>query len=306
MAVIKNVLISVLAVMVITACAYRWDVKGVRNMESKGTVFDTALKGEFTEFADLESQRGDWNETERYLIRARAAADGVLVEPYSPYLRRIPLQVVEDVHLAHELLVQTLNNARVAMPEVAAEAQMGYECWLEALEENLFVERMEACRNQFETAMNVIYGEPAALIPNDNVESQESLTVDKNKSADPYIDHLKSLYIIYFAFNKANIETKFQNVITQAGAAYQQNKPERVQISGHADTVGSEKINIIVSQRRADSVVEALVKAGIPKDKMEIKAFGETQLAVPTSDNIREPRNRRVEIELLAANAEEK
>ena len=288
MAVIRNILFSILAVTFIAACAYRWDVESVRKLEVAGSPFDKAIKEEFTEFASLEATRGDWDETERYLIRARAAAEGVTGDPYYFLFRKIPFQVIEDVNVAHVRLLKALeDNARVKMPDVAAEAQMGYECWIEALEENLFIERMEACKNKFDLAMDIIEGKPRLTETGEPVFPEYMI----ESTVRPY-------YVVYFDFNKTDIKPIYNEVINQAGVAYQQLKPETVVVSGHADTVGSDKVNMIVSRNRANNVSKALNEVGVPKEKMDIRAFGKKQLAVQTPDNTREPRNRRVEIEL--------
>ncbi len=41
-----------------------------------------------------------------------------------------------------------------------------------------------------------------------------------------------------------------------------------------------------------------LIEAGFPADKMEIAGRGERELLVPTANEVDEPRNRRVEINI--------
>ncbi|MGD9638639.1 MAG: OmpA family protein [Alphaproteobacteria bacterium] len=311
MAVIRNILFSILAVTVIAACAYRWDIKGVRSMEAKGTAFDYALKENFTDFAEVESTRGDWDETERYLIRARAAAEGMTVDPYYFYLRPIPYQVIDEVKTAYAHLVNALDSgAKISNPEVAAEAQISYECWIEALGENLFMDRMEACKGRYETAMSILEGREMNL-SRDTAEfvkarkDAELAGAQENAFANgAFGDATNPLYVVYFGFNKTNVEPKFKKVISEASDAYKKLSPELVLVSGHADTVGSDKVNMIVSRNRANNVSKALNEAGVPKKKMDVRAFGEKQLAVQTGDNVREPRNRRVEIELTGIKPE--
>jgi outer membrane protein OmpA-like peptidoglycan-associated protein len=48
--------------------------------------------------------------------------------------------------------------------------------------------------------------------------------------------------------------------------------------------------------RRAQTAAAELVRNGVPRQEITIKAFGETVLLVPTGDGVREPQNRRVEI----------
>jgi hypothetical protein len=51
-----------------------------------------------------------------------------------------------------------------------------------------------------------------------------------------------------------------------------------------------------LSLRRANAVKNEMVRQGVPADAIAVVGKGETQLLVPTGDNVREPQNRRVEI----------
>ena len=73
--------------------------------------------------------------------------------------------------------------------------------------------------------------------------------------------------------------------------------PDRVNVGGHADRAGPEPYNQDLSQRRANNVAKRLIAGGIEARSVTIEAFGETRPAVPTDDGVREPANRRVEID---------
>ena len=66
-------------------------------------------------------------------------------------------------------------------------------------------------------------------------------------------------------------------------------------MSGHTDTVGKSAYNDKLSAKRASAVAAALAKLGV-SSKVDQKSFGFTKLAVPTKANIKEGKNRRVEI----------
>lgn len=67
-------------------------------------------------------------------------------------------------------------------------------------------------------------------------------------------------------------------------------------VVGHTDRIDSVKRNAILSLRRAYRVREDLVKAGVPLERIEIDAYGESRPAVETADEVPERRNRRVEV----------
>ena len=62
------------------------------------------------------------------------------------------------------------------------------------------------------------------------------------------------------------------------------------------ETSGPESYNMALSLRRTNAVKDALVRDGVPPQAITVIGKGETQLLVPTGDNVREPQNRRVEI----------
>lgn len=71
--------------------------------------------------------------------------------------------------------------------------------------------------------------------------------------------------------------------------------PEVVVI-GHTDRIGALEYNDALSLKRAETVRAALVEAGVRREQIEIAGRGEREPAVPTADEVAEPRNRRVEI----------
>ena len=67
-------------------------------------------------------------------------------------------------------------------------------------------------------------------------------------------------------------------------------------VIGHTDTVGTNEYNDRRSLARAERMREMLVELGIPPERVQARGRGERELLVPTDDEVREPRNRRVEI----------
>ena len=69
-----------------------------------------------------------------------------------------------------------------------------------------------------------------------------------------------------------------------------------VEISGHTDSQGDDDYNKKLSERRANAVVEYLVKRGIASDRLKATGFGETK-SVSTNDTEEgRANNRRVEM----------
>lgn len=67
-------------------------------------------------------------------------------------------------------------------------------------------------------------------------------------------------------------------------------------VIGHTDRVGKLEANDELSLKRAATVRDQLVAAGIRAASLEVAGRGEREPLVPTADEVAEPRNRRVEI----------
>jgi len=67
-------------------------------------------------------------------------------------------------------------------------------------------------------------------------------------------------------------------------------------VIGHTDSVGTLPYNDRLSLARAERVRDMLVSLGIPATRIQAAGRGKRELLVPTEDNVAEPRNRRVEI----------
>ncbi len=74
-----------------------------------------------------------------------------------------------------------------------------------------------------------------------------------------------------------------------------------IQIDSHTDTAGSEKRNLYLSQAIAQNVVDLFSELGFSDADMIVTAHGESQPQKSTRDGVREPRNRRTDINMTVA-----
>jgi outer membrane protein OmpA-like peptidoglycan-associated protein len=67
-------------------------------------------------------------------------------------------------------------------------------------------------------------------------------------------------------------------------------------VIGHTDRVGPVEYNDALSLRRAERVRRNFVERGIPTSAINVAGRGEREPILSTADEVSEPRNRRVEI----------
>jgi NitT/TauT family transport system substrate-binding protein len=79
-----------------------------------------------------------------------------------------------------------------------------------------------------------------------------------------------------------------------------QNDPQtkKVLIEGHTDSDGSDAVNQRLSEFRANQVADALVKAGISRDRLLIRGYGESDPIASNGTSEGKKQNRRVEIRI--------
>ena len=125
-------------------------------------------------------------------------------------------------------------------------------------------------------------------------ESDEVLPfdVDASKPMKPE----NAVYLVFFNWDSSEIGASAQSVLDAVAEEIKKNPPQSVNVTGHTDTSGSDAYNQRLAFKRANIVKDALVKMGIEATMMNVDAKGESELMVPTPDNVREPANRRVNI----------
>ncbi len=105
-------------------------------------------------------------------------------------------------------------------------------------------------------------------------------------------------FIIFFGFNKCNITSEADGVLSQAASTAKSTGAASISIVGHTDTSGSSKYNQKLSVCRADAAKSNLVGKGVPEGSIAATGKGETELMVQTGDNVKEPQNRRATVDL--------
>ena len=102
--------------------------------------------------------------------------------------------------------------------------------------------------------------------------------------------------VLLFETGSATLDPRNQAILDEASRLYREGRPIIMTVTGGTDAVGAPEQNLLLSQRRANAVARGLLARGLPAERTQIVAKGETNPAVPASRGVPEAQNRRVEI----------
>jgi outer membrane protein OmpA-like peptidoglycan-associated protein len=103
-------------------------------------------------------------------------------------------------------------------------------------------------------------------------------------------------FILYFLEGRDELTDESRAELDRVFAELKRRPLPDIVVIGHTDTKGELAYNDRLSLARAEKMRDMMVSLGIPAERIQAAGRGKRELLVPTEDNISEPRNRRVEI----------
>jgi outer membrane protein OmpA-like peptidoglycan-associated protein len=104
---------------------------------------------------------------------------------------------------------------------------------------------------------------------------------------------------VFFETNKWELKPESMIELDRLVALLKGNPEKKIEIGGHTDNVGSDEANLTLSNNRAQSVVDYLIKKGIATTRLTAKGYGET-MPIATNDNdAGRAKNRRTEFKVI-------
>lgn len=221
----------------------------------------------------------EWNHASRLAERGSAAQAGHAVEPWHARNWNVKSGDIAELESARERLVAALNSGgREQNPEACAKAQVYYDGWLEQAHDN-----------------DLGKGFRGPVQP-DYVAAEKAAYYDMIPYCEPEAVPQVKQFTIYFGWNSSKLTGAANDLIAEISNYAAGLEGGNVSLEGHADRSGPDAYNMTLSRNRAAAVAGALSARNITD--VSISAAGETRPAVPTADNVREPLNRRVEVEV--------
>jgi len=268
---------------------FGYDVKDARQSEFAGESFDQQLARQYKSFALSEADdMVDWIDADHFARKARAAAAGATPQPEQVDDWRLDVNDASELAEARSRLIAALDGgARSTHPNAAARAQANFDCWMEQQEEDWQYAHIQACKRGFQAAMAELKPQPKPVAATE----------------PPRYQRVEEGAVVYFDHDSSALRADGERTLDTLVERLQDDRDIVATVTGHADRSGPADYNVALSERRAETVAGALAKRGLTTsrlDDLDLEAAGESNLAVETPDDVREPANRRVTIDIYA------
>ncbi|MFP4158887.1 MAG: peptidoglycan-associated lipoprotein Pal [Desulfobacterales bacterium] len=100
---------------------------------------------------------------------------------------------------------------------------------------------------------------------------------------------------VYFEFDDSSLTREAREVLQRKVKWLRDNPDECIVIEGHCDERGTDEYNLALGSRRAESVKDYMVKAGVDGSQLNTISYGEERPAVDGSGEEAWEKNRRAE-----------
>lgn len=124
------------------------------------------------------------------------------------------------------------------------------------------------------------------VIQSTSITADSAMIVNFTLDPIPAEDYEFTLSGIYYDLDKADIRTDAAKVLDSLSTILSLNPSITIELGSHTDSRAPEDYKLKLSQKRAQSCVDYLLKKGISKDRMMAVGYGETKLVNDCADGV--------------------
>ena len=150
---------------------------------------------------------------------------------------------------------------------------------------------------QDQQTVDAVIERAAAIVGLDNIDNQYVI----HPAAPPFTNgNVTVESAVLFQTGSAEIADDFASILG-LGVAVMVTFPQvEMIVEGHTDSVGPADTNQVLSERRAQAIIDYIVaNSGTPLERFEAQGFGETQPVATNDTALGRQANRRIEVQLL-------
>ncbi len=280
---LTNTIIAAVGSLVLAGCAGT-GLESAKQEAPSGNEFSKSLYDGYLGLSEGEYAEYDFADSDVFAQKASLAGSGAAVGPDEISDRDLPEDKVGVLSSSRERLMAAMAaGAAAKSPRNAAEAQVMFDCWMQEQEENRQPDDINACQAGFTAAI--------AKVESD-LEEPKPIAAKAPAPAP----EVKS-WVFYFDFDSANLSEADAAKIDEI-AGFAKGSGAQVSLTGHTDSAGSAEYNEMLSVERARAVAKAIGGQGVNVDEIQLISLGENDPEVATLDEVKEPRNRRVVVQV--------
>lgn len=262
------------------------EIDALNEAKPSGSPFTRSLAEEYKVFANRELEDMlDYPDALHFARKGLAAASGEAVMPEPVTDWNLSEKHIKELASARGRIIIAYDlGARELAPAMSAKVQSRYDCWIERQEENWEGETIIQCKTEFYDAINELEAmiqKPAPQMP---------------PAEPPPMVPEEAMYLVFFNWDSTALSSGAKSVLDAVANEVATNPPSKINVYGHADTSGDAEYNKKLAFKRAVAVRDYLTSKGVSAELLAIESRGETDLLVTTTDNVREPANRRANI----------
>ena len=105
---------------------------------------------------------------------------------------------------------------------------------------------------------------------------------------------------VFFDTNKHGIKKQYHEELNRVATFLKQYPTVVVEIGGHTDSDADADYNQELSEKRAESIKNYLIKKGVNKDQLVLRGYGETSPKYPNTSDWNKSLNRRSEVKIIS------
>ena len=105
---------------------------------------------------------------------------------------------------------------------------------------------------------------------------------------------------IQFALNSAELSETSKTNLTELAETLKKYDDTNILIEGHTDITGTREYNMVLSDKRAQSVADYLKEIGVPGKRVTTEGYGPDQPVADNDSDYGRQQNRRVEVAIFA------
>ena len=285
-----RLLLALSSAFLLVACGQNATIDELRQAVPKGTAFQNELAKLYLTYAEVEQQYGNYDVSTFFAEKGLKAAYGNDLVPEELDGWGLEGEQLATYQERREQLLSLLGDDIIKeAPRASAGGVFYYDCMVVSHGAAPSGEEFRYCEEQWQAMIGDLNEAQKELVARQSFDERDIDVLAANAQDG-------ERFLVYFALDDFSLSDAAERTVELLFNELNKKTNITIVVNGHTDTSGADRYNLLLSNRRADTVKRMLVSLGMDPEQIEIFGFGETDLAVPTGNEVVERKNRRVEI----------